>query len=90
MNVDGMNEPTSRIFAGYLELFNRQKFTWQAVHGLTGVTLTDAQLRECINDVCDRLRYILAVNGAPLSDDEHVFLKDALIKKLFGPTKRMW
>lgn len=85
-----MNEVTSRIFMRYLELFNRQKFLWQAAHSLTHRTLTDAELRECIDDVAERLRQLLAINGAILTQEEHLYLKDQLMKKVMGPTKQTW
>lgn len=88
--TDKMNEVTTRIFARYLELFNRQKFVWQAAHNMTHRELTDAELRECIDDTTERLRQILAINGAVLTNEEHLYLKDQLIKKVMGPTKQKW
>jgi hypothetical protein len=85
-----MNEVTVRIFARYLKLFNRQKFMWQAAHSLLHREMTDAELRECIDDVTARLREILALNGAPLNQDGHNWLKGELIKKIMGPTKRLF
>lgn len=90
MSTDGLPRLTAHIVATYLEAFRFQRFIWQAVHGLSHITLTDAQLRECIDDVCEYLRHNTVINGVPLTDYEHVWLKDQLIKKVMGPTKRLW
>ena len=85
-----MNEVTSRIFEVYLHLFRRRQFLWRAERGIALLPLSEAELRECIDDVTNDLRMQLAMNGAVLTGEEHNFLKDALTKKVMGPTKEMW
>jgi len=90
VSVDGMNETAIRIFGLLVAFYNRQRFVWQSAHGLIGHTLTDAELRECISDVYERWCYLLSQQGVAFREDERIFFKDALIKKVMGPTKRMW
>ena len=87
----------------YLHLFRRRQFQWRiqnlvSAPGLVGVDaekelkreLTEAELRECIQDVCEGLRGELAMRGAVLSDEDHNALKDALRNKVMGNTRRTW
>lgn len=82
-------------FSRYLEFFRFQQFIWRGVHGLADMTteLTEAQLRDCVDDVCEYMRQLLLIQGVPLAVDEtaHLWLKGQLLKKLMGPTKGgMW
>lgn len=91
-----MKEETRvRYFGRYLQFFTFQQFIWRGVHGLADMhtELTDAQLRTCIDDVCEYMRQTLTIEGLPLAVDydAHLWLKDQLTKKLMGPTKGgMW
>jgi len=78
------------VFGLLVAFFTKNRFTWQAAHGLIHRTLTDAELRECIDDVYERWRMLLAKRGVIMSTADHIYFKDALIKKMMGPTKQTW
>lgn len=91
------------IFNIYLHLFRRRQFRWRVEHlvvqpGLVGSDaqkalyreLSEPELRECIDDICEGLRGELALNGALLDDADHNKLKGDLMKKIMGPTRRTW
>lgn len=93
----------SLIFGIYLQRFRRRQFEWRIAHlvtgpGLVGVDantalyreLSEAELRECINDVCEGLRDKFAFKGMSISNDLHNYLKDDLKRKIMGPTRRTW
>jgi hypothetical protein len=91
------------ILGIYLHLFRRRQFQWRIANlvttpGLVGVDatkelsreLTESELRECINDICEGLRGEIAMRGTMLTDEDHNALKDALVKKIMGPTRSAW
>lgn len=91
------------VFGIYLHLFRRRQFQWRIQKlvmepGLLGADatralhreLSEAELRECIDDICEGLRGELALKGALLDDADHNLLKDALRKKIMGGTKQTW
>jgi hypothetical protein len=93
----------SQIFEIYLQLFRRRQFTWRIQHLVTEPQVTgraayralyrelsEAELRECIDDICEGLRGEIALNGALLDNEDHNKLKDDLRKKIMGPTRRTW
>lgn len=93
----------SMIFEIYLHLFRRRQFRWRIQRlvtepGLVGVDankalyreLSEAELRECIDDICEGLRGEVALNGALFDDEDHNKLKDDLKRKIMGPTRRTW
>jgi hypothetical protein len=54
-----------RYFSRYLEFFRFQQFIWRGVHGLADMQteLTEAQLRDCVDDVCEYMRQDAAHPG---------------------------
>ena len=93
----------AQIFAIYTHLFRRRQFRWRVEHlviepGLTGADaqkalyreLSEPELRECIDDICEGLRGELALSGALLDVEDHSKLKGDLLKKIMGPTRRTW
>lgn len=88
--TDNLNAKLSSMVGAYIELFNRQQFEWRVAHNLIGRELSEAELHNCIDDVCEYLRQKLLIEGKPLPEEWHQFLKGALIKKVMGPTKQLW
>lgn len=93
----------SQVFEIYLQLFRRRQFRWRIEHlvtepGLIGADankvlyreLSETELRECIDDICEGLRGEIALNGALFDDADHNKLKDDLKRKIMGPTRRTW
>lgn len=93
----------TQIFGIYLHLFRRRQFQWRILNlvqvpGLVGADadkalrreLSESELRECIDDICESLRGELALKGALLDDADHNLLKDALRRKIMGGTKQTW
>lgn len=88
-----MNEQKRvKYFGAYLRFFHFQRFVWSGVHGIYDRTMTDAELRRCIDDVTEYARVTLSVEGVPLAVDNeaHLWFKTMLIKKVMGPTKETW
>jgi hypothetical protein len=71
--------------------FRQWQFAWRSEHHFSMThTLTDAELRDCLDDFYSNIKHVLVWRGKPLSEDDHAKLKGALVKKIMGPTKRMW
>jgi hypothetical protein len=97
------NRQYAQVFAIYLHLFRRRQFRWRVEHLVVQPELSSAdaqkalyrelsetELRECIDDICEGLRGELTLGGALLDQDDHNKLKGDLLKKIMGPTRRTW
>ena len=93
----------TKVLGIYLHLFSRRQFRWRIERlvvgpGLIGADaqkalyreLSEPELRECIDDICEGLRGELALSGALLDVEDHNRLKGDLLKKIMGPTRRTW
>lgn len=69
----------------YYELVRRRRSTFLMVNGLWGSPLSDAEDREILNEVCERLRV-----DCRLSDDQHQYFKRFAFAAFFGEKKKMW
>lgn len=82
---DNIQAAHVQIFTWYAELYRRRMATYQMVNGIYGRYLSEKELREITDEVCNAIRF-----DCKLDEQTHAYLKRGLLDVLFGAKKQQW
>ena len=79
-----------RLCEGFNAILERRLLMIGRQEGFINRSFPESTLREVVNGACEEIRRDLYQQGLPIDEATYQLLKQWIIEKKFGATKRQW